>query len=64
MSNIFLFDVDGTLSVNGIIPKSAKDTLKYLRAKGDLVLLCTGRCLAQLGDVLPEIDVDGYIINN
>ena len=59
-----MFDVDGTLSFNGIIPKSAKEALKYLRAKGDLVLLCTGRCLAQLGDVLPEIDVDGYIINN
>ena len=64
MNNICLFDVDGTLSLNGVIPDSAKEALKYLRKNGDLVLLCTGRCIAQLGDVLPQLEVDGVIINN
>ncbi|MDE5868012.1 MAG: Cof-type HAD-IIB family hydrolase [Anaeroplasmataceae bacterium] len=64
MNKIFLFDVDGTLSVDGIVPNSAKDALVYLRNKGYLVLLCTGRCLGQMTDLLNSIHVDGIIANN
>ena len=64
MNNICLFDVDGTLCVNGVIPKSTIDVLKYLRAKGNLVLLCTGRCIGQLKEIFNVLDVDGAIINN
>lgn len=64
MNNIFLFDIDGTLSFNGIIPLSAKEIIKKIREKGDLVLLATGRCKAQLDSILEEIIVDGAIMNN
>lgn len=64
LNNLFLFDVDGTLSVNGIVPKSAKEVIKKLRANGDLVFLCTGRCLGQMTMLLKEIKVDGVIANN
>ncbi len=64
LSKIFLFDVDGTLSVNGIIPTSAIKILKQLREAGNKVLLCTGRCLGQLNDILNKIEIDGAILNN
>lgn len=64
LNKIFLFDVDGTLSVDGIVPDSAKETLVYLKNKGYLVLLCTGRCLGQMEDLLNSIHVDGIIANN
>lgn len=64
LSDIYLFDVDGTLSINGIVPNSAKQVLKRLRALGHLVYLCTGRCLGQMTELLQEIDVDGIIANN
>lgn len=64
MNNIFLFDIDGTLSSNGIIPDSAINILKEIRKNKDYVLLSTGRCLGQLDDVLSLIEVDGLIQNN
>jgi len=64
LNNIFLFDIDGTLSEKGIIPDSAKRTLKVLRDSGNLVLLATGRCLGQMKNVLSEVSVDGAILNN
>ena len=64
MNNIFLFDIDGTLSKDRIIPASAKEALKMIRAKGDYCLLATGRCLGQMTDILTQIDVDGAIMQN
>lgn len=64
MNNIFLFDIDGTLSENGIIPPSAKQALRILRENKNIVLLATGRCLGQMENVLKEIEVDGAILNN
>ncbi len=64
MNNIFLFDIDGTLSFDGVIPKSAKDTLKELKAKGNIVMLATGRSLSMIGEILNEVSVDGAILNN
>lgn len=64
MNNIFLFDIDGTLSINGIIPKSTIDTIKLLRENNDIVMLSTGRCLGQMKDVMSILEVDGAILNN
>ena len=64
MNNIFLFDIDGTLSINGIIPSSAKEIIKKIREKGDLVLLSTGRCKFQMKPIEEVITTDGAIMNN
>ncbi len=64
MNKVFLFDVDGTLSYNGIIPESAIIALKTLREKGYKVMLATGRCLAQLTEILKIVKIDGAIICN
>lgn len=64
LNNIFLFDVDGTLSVQGVVPTSAKQTLAYLKTLGDSVFLCTGRSLGQMKNLLEDIPVDGIIANN
>lgn len=64
MNRIFLFDVDGTLVMNRIIPNSAIRTIKKLRLNNDIVLLSTGRCKGQLNDLLSKIEVDGAICNN
>lgn len=64
VNNIFLFDIDGTLSVDGIIPESAKEIIKTIRKKGDLVLLSTGRCKFQLKQIEEMIEFDGAIMNN
>ena len=64
MNNIFLFDIDGTLSSNGLIPQSAIDIIKEIRKNKDYVLLSTGRCKGQLKDILSIIEVDGLIQNN
>ena len=64
VNNIYLFDIDGTISYNGEILPSTKIALKRLKEKGNLVMLATGRCLGQMEDILKEIDVDGAILNN
>ncbi len=64
MNRIFLFDVDGTLSVGEIIPDSAIKALEELRSNGDIVMLSTGRCLGQMKDLLNKISIDGAICNN
>ncbi len=56
--------MDGTLSQNGIIPQSAKKSLTYLHQQGDLIFLCTGRCIGQMKDILKQIKVDGIIAHN
>ena len=64
MNRIFLFDVDGTLSVGDIIPESAVLALEELRKNNDIVMLSTGRCLGQMKDLLSKIKIDGAICNN
>ena len=41
--NVYLFDVDGTLVIDGVIPESAKNVIEELREEGSLVMLATGR---------------------
>lgn len=64
MSDVYLFDVDGTLSIHGKIPQSTIDGITQLKEQGDYILLSTGRCLGQLDDILSQIPVDGAILNN
>lgn len=64
MSDVYLFDVDGTLSVNGRIPQTTIDGIAKLKKQGDYILLSTGRCLGQLDNILSQIPVDGAILNN
>ena len=62
--DVYLFDVDGTLVVDGVIPDSAIETIKELREEGNLVMLATGRCQGQLKEILDQVKVDGFIQNN
>ncbi len=64
MNSIYLFDIDGTLSIDGIIPESTIYALKELRKQKNLVFLATGRCLGQLQDIIKQVEVDGMILNN
>lgn len=64
VSSIYLFDIDGTLSKDGILPDSAVLGIRLLREKGNLVLLATGRCLGQMDKLLKRIEADGAILNN
>jgi Cof subfamily protein (haloacid dehalogenase superfamily) len=64
LNNIFLFDVDGTIAVGDIILDSTIKALEDLRAKGNIVMLSTGRCIGQMKDLLQKIKIDGAICNN
>ncbi len=64
LNNLFLFDIDGTLSMDGVIPNSALKTISLLRKHQDLVFLCTGRCFGQMKELLSKVEVDGVIANN
>ena len=64
MNNIFLFDVDGTIAVGDVILDSTIKALEELRAKGNIVMLSTGRCIGQMKDLLQRIKIDGAICNN
>ena len=62
--NVYLFDVDGTLVIDGVIPESAKSAIEELREEGSLVMLATGRSQGQIKEITDQIDVDGFIQNN
>lgn len=61
---IIFIDIDGTLvtSILGkqYIPESAKRSIQETRKKGNLVYLCTGRSLAEIGEI-KDIGFDGMI---
>lgn len=60
------FDLDGTLYINGQIPKSAVDALKYAKSKGVLLFIATGRTKKDAIRLtqLPGIIFDGYVCMN
>lgn len=64
MKNIIFMDIDGTLvkHINGhdFVPESAKNAIIETRKHGNLVYLCTGRSLAEIGN-LQKIGFDGMI---
>lgn len=61
---LLFFDYDGTLISNhtGMIPESAKNILKELKAKGHYLFLNTGRTKALLDPVIQELNFDGMIL--
>lgn len=62
--NVYLFDVDGTLSVDGVISDSSKEVIQELRDEGNLVMLATGRSQGQLKEIVEQVKVDGFVQNN
>lgn len=60
---IAFFDIDGTLATGTDIPASASEAVGRMRARGDLVFICTGRprayAEAHFGDV-----ADGFVCSN
>lgn len=67
MDKKFLFfDIDGTLTTGGmdsIIPQSARQTLKDLRAEGHFVAIATGRPYAMSKDIAKELEVPSFVCN-
>lgn len=60
---VFL-DVDGTLMHNGhVIPPSAIEAVRTARERGHLVLLSTGRGMAELRGEIMDIGFDGAVTN-
>lgn len=62
----FFFDIDGTLTTGGmdsIIPESARDCIKALRAQGNFVGIATGRPHAMSKDVAKDLDISSFICN-
>lgn len=62
--NTYLFDVDGTILVDGEILDSTIEAISDLREEGNMVMLATGRSLGQLKEILDKISVDGIVQNN
>ena len=59
---VIFLDVDGTLvNDNGVVPESAKDSVRQARNNGHYVFLCTGRSKAEIYDEIMEIGFDGVI---
>lgn len=67
-SEIFYFDVDGTLLHNqsNTIRQSTKDALKALKDQGYKLALCTGRTLGSIKDTEMRhlVEWDAYILSN
>jgi len=64
--NLIFIDIDGTLFNNkqNSIPESAKVVIKKAQQQGDLVIINTGRCKAQVYDNIRQIGFDGYICSD
>ena len=65
-SEIFYFDVDGTLFDNEkqTIHESTIKSLKALKELGYKIALCTGRPLADIKEIIDIADWDGYVLSN
>ena len=57
----FFFDIDGTLAENGVVPDSAKLTLKLLRENGHFCALATGRGSSTAWGVLDKYGFDNMV---
>lgn len=60
---IAFFDIDGTLATGTKVPASAAEALARMRAKGDLVFICTGRARAYVEANFSGY-ADGFVCNN
>lgn len=61
------FDIDGTLVATKdnvhYIPESTKETLKKLKENGHIVGVASGRSMAQLADVVKELELE-YVVSD
>lgn len=60
---IAFFDIDGTLATGTEVPPSAAEALARMRAKGDMVFICTGRARAYVEAHFGAY-ADGFVCNN
>lgn len=63
MNKLFFFDIDGTLTVQGVTPKEHLDALSLLRQKGYLTFICTGRAPFYAQKLYKDL-VSGYVTCN
>ncbi len=61
--HIVFFDIDGTLAHGLNVPQSAQKAVSQLRAKNDLVFICTGRPLTYVKEHFSQY-ADGFICHN
>lgn len=63
MNKLIFFDIDGTLA-NGLdVPASAASAIKETRAKGNKVMICTGRAISYVKKYFHSY-ADGFIAFN
>lgn len=60
---IAFFDIDGTLATGTVVPQSAAEALRRMRANGDLVFICTGRARAYVEANFGDY-ADGFVCSN
>lgn len=60
---IAFFDIDGTLATGTVVPESAAEALRRMRANGDLVFICTGRARAYVEANFGDY-ADGFVCSN
>lgn len=63
MKKIFFFDIDGTLAIHGVIPKSNLKALQLLKEQGHYTFICTGRSPFYAQNLFADL-VDGLITCN
>jgi Cof subfamily protein (haloacid dehalogenase superfamily) len=62
MRNLIFLDIDGTIvSEDGFLPDSAPKAIAAARAKGNAVLINTGRTAMNVDPFLREMQFDGYV---
>jgi hydroxymethylpyrimidine pyrophosphatase-like HAD family hydrolase len=55
-------DYDGTLASQGVVPVETIEAVRRLKASGRKVVLVTGRILADLEHVFPDLGICDYIV--
>ena len=62
--NLLFFDIDGTLITDDesrTLPDSARDAIRQVREKGDMVFINTGRVFCNVDPFIREVGFDGYV---
>lgn len=62
--NVYVFDVDSTLLIDGVVPEATAQIIKELREEDNYVFLASYKTQVQLKPVLDQVKVDGFIQNN
>lgn len=58
-------DYDGTIAADGVLDQAVRESIAYVRSKGIVVLLVTGRILSELRQVAGDLHfVDAIVAEN